>query len=91
MCAHMFNVCKHKKLVCAHIVARNFSMHMWPSEHTLQTEDAHHECTLHELCTLHVWCSYNADVGNELLIGFFIQYRLKVLMKGCVHTKYARI
>ena len=81
-----------QKLACARTVTHNFGMHMWASEHTRHTRKAHHELALG---LPHYMCGVTAGTVTVLqLIGFFIccnEYRLKVLMKGRVHTEYARI
>ena len=44
--------------------------------------------------TSHVHYTYGVatvDIDNKLLIGLFVQYRLKFLMNERVHTEYAMI
>ena len=46
----------------------------------------------HFMSYVHYMCGVaKEDVGNKLLIRFFIWYRIKFLMNGHVHTEYAMI
>ena len=96
-CACTFNEMhvKLQKLACTRTVACNFGVHMRASEHTRHTRNARHELALGLPHYTFGVTTGTVAVGNEMqLIGFFIccnEYRSKVLMKGRVHTEYARI
>ena len=49
---------------------------------------SHFTSHVHFMCGV---ATVTVDAENELLIEFFIQYRLKFLMNGRVHTEYATI
>ena len=94
MCLH---VCRTLKTgMCTCTVAHNFGVRREASEYMQHMRDASHK-----LATLHMCCSYrysSCRVMNNVailqLIGFFIcgnEHCLKVLLKRCGLTDYARI
>ena len=87
---------KLKKLAYVHTVACNFGVRMWNSEYMGHTRDVHHKLALglpHYTCgvtTGTVAMKCNCFAPDWLLICCS-EHCLKILLKRCGHTEYARI